>query len=218
MSAIIPWQPVVAPPPLTADAIHIWRLPTSLPPEADRWLDAAERARLGGMLREDSRRNWLCARVGLKRVLAGYLGTRPELIRFTVMAGGKPRLSNGPSFNLSHTGPLSLVAVSHQPVGIDVERRRTIPRALAIAQRVLGADDIAHLQALTGTARDDAFLHAWTGMEASQKCLGEGVFGRRIDTSRIGKQWFSPDPTHIAALAWEKPEATPVTQWLTFRS
>lgn len=207
------WQAMHSPPGLGADTIHVWRLPTVAPDGAIDWLDAGERARMGAMADAAGRARVLATRGGLRRVLASYLDTDPAAVELTVAGAGKPRVAGGPEFNLTHCGDLALLAVAARPVGIDVERRRKVPRALAIARRVLDADIQAHLAALPLDRLDTAFLLAWTAMEARQKCLGHGVFGQRVGTGQVGTLAFDADADHVGHLAWADPEAKPDIAW-----
>lgn len=215
---MIHWQPVDRPPALSRDAIHVWRLPEQAPVDAVAWLDAHESARLKAIVRDAHRIRWLTARAGLKQVLAGYLGTTPDQVAISVPDSGKPELTGGPCFNLSHTGGLALLAVAPQAVGIDVEACREVPRALGIAERVFDPDSVRRLCALHGTDRDTSFLQAWTAMEARQKCAGEGVFGRRIATSDVGNLAFDPDHAHVGHLCWADGKSTPNVSWMRLRS
>lgn len=211
---MIDWQPTLATPELHPSDIHVWRLPDCVPDRAMAWLDAAEQARLAAMVDAMGRHRLLATRAGLRQVLAGYLGCTPAEVPLTVAEGGKPRIAGGPQFNLSHGGDLALLAVASQAVGIDVEPLRTVPRALAIARRSLGSDISESLAKLPAGERDQAFLSAWTAMEARQKCRGQGVFGHRVDLDEIGSLAFTPDHQHLAHLAWANPQHEPDIHWL----
>lgn len=212
------WQAVTGQPSLEDGCIHVWNL--ALVPAAQHdvgWLHADELARLQAMSCAHARTDYLAARVALRTILGGYLGVAPEDVPLTRAPHGKPTLAVGPEFNLSHGGRLLLLAVSRLPVGIDVEPRRTVPRRLAIARRVLGVEVAAQLARLPRSEQDQAFLQQWTAMEARQKCYGEGVFGRRVDAADVGSLAFLPDQHHLAHLAWQDPGVTPTIRYLTLR-
>lgn len=81
-------------------------------------------------------------------------------LRFT--EAGKPYLPGGPEVSLSHSGALAVCAVGPRPIGVDLERRRTVsPRLLARA-KTAGYDEKTE------------FLHWWTAREANCKRLGRG--------------------------------------------
>src|SRR5206468_1046470 len=143
---------------------------------------------------------------------------------------GKPALAGahagcGVAFNLTHSGAVALIAVARDRlVGIDVERVRAMPAAVAIARRVLGGGVVATIQSLEGPARDHAFLRAWTVHEACIKALGRGI-AVASKAVRIAVQdgdpvcaWADPEaaphgltvaplataPGHVASLAWTR--------------
>ena len=80
-------------------------------------------------------------------------------------------------FNLSHSEDQALLAVSRTaPVGVDLEKTRTLSDADALAIRHFSARECAHLQTLpAGPERERAFFHCWTRKEAFVKCTGVGL-------------------------------------------
>src|ERR1700750_2685901 len=74
-------------------------------------LDDAERARAARFAHAREGRRWAAARAALRAVLGERLGLEPALVRFTYGPRGKPA-AEGVRFNLSHAGPLALIAVS----------------------------------------------------------------------------------------------------------
>jgi phosphopantetheinyl transferase len=90
---------------------------------------------------------------------------------------GRPALAGDdrPSFSLSHSGEVAVVALAPDRVGADVEvvrERRYVDR---VARRMFTADEFAHWSALRGPDRLVAFLRAWTAKEAYLKMLGVGL-------------------------------------------
>lgn len=76
---------------------------------------------------------------------------------------GRPYVPGGPAVSLSHSGALAACAAAPTPVGVDVERERTVsPRLLARARRA-GFD-----------GPPGEFLLWWTAREANCKRLGRG--------------------------------------------
>ena len=82
---------------------------------------------------------------------------------------GKPSLTAGaPCFNLAHSGDWVLLGVGDRPLGVDVERLRTISPALARrqfspAEQAWAEGDPARLLAL------------WTARESVMKATGRGI-------------------------------------------
>jgi 4'-phosphopantetheinyl transferase len=102
------------------------------------------------------------ARAALRQLLGGA--------EVFVGDDGKPQALDGPHFNLSHTEGLALIAISRaREVGVDVERVRPVPRAVAIARRVFSQDQ-AELVAGAGEGERDLVFHRlWVEHEARLK-------------------------------------------------
>jgi 4'-phosphopantetheinyl transferase len=116
------------------------------------------------------------------------------------------------SFNVSHSGPLALVAVveGHVRVGVDVEVVRNRPRLDALAERVLDADEhAAWLRLPDQGARLRAFLETWTTKEAYLKARGVGITTSLRAVQRPREGWtvatFAPRAGFVAALAADRP-------------
>ncbi len=125
------------------------------------------------------------AHAALRRILAHYTGIHASALFIDADDLGKPRLrhADAPSFNLSHTRGLALVALSAGcAVGIDVERLRPLTDADALAQRFLTPSEAFAVSAVTPAGRDAAFLQTWTRKEAVLKASGHGL---AIDTRHI---------------------------------
>lgn len=146
-----------------------------------RLLSAEERARLDRFRFEADRQRFLCARVMVRRLLAGYLEVDPETLSLAVGVHGKPYLSAHPHlrFSLSHAGDRILVAVSRgAEIGVDVERSDRGVETDALAQRVCHANERTYLTACEDeTARVALFFRYWCHKEAYFKALGVGLAG-----------------------------------------
>jgi 4'-phosphopantetheinyl transferase len=163
----------------------------------------------------------------LRDVLAGYLGLPPDEVPLTRTPAGKPALTiPGPTFSLSHTGGLVVVAVTARPaVGVDVERagRRTSERVM---RRALTDEELHSVAALPPTERAEAFLRHWTVKEAYLKAVGTGLSaGLRtvsvdgaLTAPRIAAdgEWsvqrFDPRPGYLGAVVAAGPPWTPRTR------
>jgi 4'-phosphopantetheinyl transferase len=170
-------------PRIGADEVHVWRVPLDddRGASADRH-DATVRA---AQLRAQ-------ARAGLLRILAHYAGMPADALRLEVDALGKPclRHAGAPSFNLSHTRGLALVAVSAgTAVGIDVEQLRPLADADALARRFLSPAEAGTVLEAAPAERNVAFLRTWTRKEAVLKASGHGL---DIDT-RLVEVGSGPD-------------------------
>lgn len=163
--------------------MHVWRAGLEVAPEWARGLlSDDELARAERLLREEDRRRWAASRAILRALLGRYLGVEGPTIQLTASAQGKPALSDGGlHFNLSHSDELALYAFSRDfEVGVDAEHGRRTRDPLPIAGRILGQEEEQRLRALEPPAQHREFLRAWTRHEASAKCLGTGIAGRRV--------------------------------------
>ena len=189
-------------------------------------------ANLAEHLHDDEIHVWQLAyraeqrRAPLRALLAAYLDIEPQRLSLVDDVYGRPALgaAHGPTlgFNWSHSGPHALIALGrHVAPGIDVERQRPRPRALAIARRFFSLEEAAALAALPTDQRSAAFLDLWTAKEAVLKALGRGLaFGlhrlsidrtvgglalRRLEQDDVNAWQLQPlslDASLVAALAW----------------
>src|SRR5262249_23276985 len=118
------------------------------------------------------------ARAATRVVLGDMLGTDPAEVPISRRwehcghaTHGRPAVAADVpiSFNVSHSGPLALVAVleGEARIGVDVEAVKPRSRLDALAARVLDVDEHASwLQLEDEDARLRAFLQTWTCKEA----------------------------------------------------
>lgn len=165
-------------------------------------------------------------RAPLRAMLGVYLGIPADAVALREGEHGRPYLdashSQSLGFNWSHCGDRAIIALARGLVpGIDLERLRERPRALAIAQRYFDAAETAQLARQAPELRSHAFLELWTAKEAVLKALGRGLaFGlhrlsidpgegqpqlRSLDGENVA-DWqlhrLQPAAGHVAALAW----------------
>ncbi|MCG7524265.1 4'-phosphopantetheinyl transferase superfamily protein [Streptomyces sp. OfavH-34-F] len=195
----LPPLPAALPPPADpgSGGPRLWLVATAAHEEsAARYaplvLAPAELARADEFRRPTDRATYLCAHVGLRRVLGSHLGVAPRTVS-VVRAPcpccgephGRPVLPGEPlHFSLSHCEGLSLIAVAAAPVGVDVE---PVPgaRTLTEAADVVHPLEAAELAALAPESRPAAFARVWTRKEAYLKGLGIGL-GADPSTEYVG--------------------------------
>lgn len=196
-------------------AVEVWVADLSgASEELLRLLSPQERERASRLLDDRARLHWSVSRAVLRDLLAGATGEDPRRLRFELGGNGKPYLrrssSDGPRFNLSHSGSLALYAISwEREVGVDVEvleRGRGAARnEVAIARRMLGPEVAARLASLDPEARHRELLAAWVAHEALVKCLGVGI-GQAYD--RLAEAVAEPGgaaPVGAAPAPWLTP-------------
>lgn len=196
--------------------MHVWRAElTSVAPDLGELLCEEEHARAERILNKEEGELWRRSRGLLRELLGRYLGgLEPASLRFVLGAHGKPALAqtgaaalNSLPFNMSHSGELALYAFSDAgAVGVDVEVARRPVNEVAIATRMLGADEAQRLQALDQPSRQREFLRAWTRHEAEVKCLGVGIGEAKAERTG-GETWaveLELGPAAGAAVATER--------------
>jgi len=177
-----------------------------------------------GMAAEPVARAWL----------AQQLGCEPIAVALVRDALGRPRLGalqRGFDVSWSHSGEGMLIALGEGvQIGVDLERLRSRPQALALARRFFARAEAAWLASLPPQARETAFVRLWCAKEAVLKAHGRGLaFGldklvfaehdgrlRLMDCDRgLGRpgDWslheFVPQDGYRAALAWRDPLQSP---------
>ena len=85
---------------------------------------------------------------------------------------GKPFLSDGPHFNLSHSGDRVLLVVADEPCGCDIEERRPDRDFAAIVRHSFHPDAQEDFFRLGATP--ELFYRFWTLGESYMKGVGKG--------------------------------------------
>ncbi|MEZ5076294.1 MAG: 4'-phosphopantetheinyl transferase superfamily protein [Solirubrobacterales bacterium] len=140
----------------------------------------------------------------LRAVLGRYLEGEPEAIAIEPAPSGKPRLAERPErlrFNLSHSGDLVLVGIAAVEIGVDVERVAPRRAHLAIAERRLGEAAATAVREAGEERRAQVFTERWARFEASQKCLGLGVFDPAPAEDAVAVASLDVGPGYAAAFA-----------------
>ena len=159
--------------------------------------------------------------------LGPLLGLEPDALPLRRDPHGRPRLeppATGCDAGWSHSGEGLVIAFGRGLVlGIDLERMRPRPRALALARRFFAPSEADWLEGIAEPAREQSFLRLWCAKEALLKAHGRGLsFGlaKLAFAERGGAlvlvecdpalgvpgDWklheWSPRPGYRAALAW----------------
>ncbi len=166
--------------------VHVWRATLSSRPgdllELRSILSPNERARADGFRAVRDRARFVAARSTLRRILARYIGERPEHLRFFYGPWGKPRLEPAAraqriEFNVSHSGELALYAIADgRRLGVDVE---TIVPVTENDERLsrswLSEQELGEMSTMDASARTRRLYSLWTRKEAYLKARGEGL-------------------------------------------
>jgi len=169
-------------PSLETGTVHVWRVALDQPDESlDRFRRTLEPDELNRACRfhfEKHRRHFIVARGFLRSVVARYLETQPEALRFSYGAYGKPALASEHvlRFNLSHSHEVALLAVAlDAELGVDVEHIRADFASEEIARRFFSRAEVEVFNALPQEEQVAAFFRCWTRKEAYIKAIGKGL-------------------------------------------
>jgi 4'-phosphopantetheinyl transferase len=176
------WTEAPPSPSLETGTVHVWRISLDQPDDRlDRFrrtLDPDELNRASRFHFEKHQRHFIVARGFLRSVVARYLETQPETLRFSYGAYGKPALGSEHvlRFNLSHSHEVALLAVAlDAELGVDVEHIRADFASEEIARRFFSRAEVEVFNALPEDEQVAAFFRCWTRKEAYIKAIGKGL-------------------------------------------
>ena len=170
---------------LATGEVHVWRVelnqPQHLLEKFRGTLEEHELHRASRFHFEKHRRHFIVGRGVLRQLLAQYLGTKPEALRLTYGAYGKPVL-NGEyknsrlRFNMSHSHEVALFAFAEdRELGVDVEHIRADFASEEIARRFFSRREVETFNAIPKDEQVAAFFRCWTRKEAYIKAIGKGL-------------------------------------------
>jgi 4'-phosphopantetheinyl transferase len=176
----------IADAPQPADGeIHVWNVDlrgyNRISSELFAFLSEEEQARVERFHFLHDRETYSICRGALRHILGMYLGVKPEEVKFSQDANGKPQLGElfstvALQFNVSHSKGLGLIAVARgMNVGVDIEWVRPIPGAEGIAQAHFSTKERDCLARLSDSQFTEGFISCWTRKEAYIKALGGGL-------------------------------------------
>ena len=202
------WCPAREWEPASDDVIDIWRF--DLEVQESDWailsLDETQTAKR--IVVEEKRDRKASARAHLRRILARYIGTHPQDVKFAYGEHGKPMLAehDEPRFNLSDSESKGLVAICWgSRIGVDIEFAREGRSFTNIADRFFAQAESAGLRALPSSDRREAFYRAWTRKEAYLKAWGTGLsFG----SDRFTLDYLGDGPGSLLTTEMPKDEAS----------
>ena len=171
-------------PPLAESVLHVWILDLKADRKSlamqEELLSAVEWERVRRYVSQGVGRRFIVRRGLLRQILGQYLDYPPEHIRFVYNAHGKPSLapdhSSDLQFSLSDSGDMAGLAVGlGEPVGIDIERLRTVRLDEGLASR--GSIEGEEVCAINRSATKNSFefFQEWTRREALAKAEGAGL-------------------------------------------
>jgi 4'-phosphopantetheinyl transferase len=144
------------------------------------YLSDDESARVREYRSREAAERYVVTRSLVRLVLSDRLDVPARTLQVSRTDTGKPVVTEGLHFNVSHSGDLILVALSEErAVGVDVERKREVERVPALVTRWLNEpEQLAYERwRAAGASDSEAFLRIWSLKEARLKALGVGISG-----------------------------------------
>ncbi len=141
-------------------------------------LSGEEHARAAGFRFEEHRVRFVARRYFLRAVLGKYLEIEPHRIGIETNFYGKPQVCGRTplSFNLSHSGNVSLLALAEdKELGIDIERIDRTVNVDEVSRRFFSRMEVAQILGLPPELRKPAFFVCWARKEAFVKAVGRGL-------------------------------------------
>lgn len=166
------------PGPLTDAVPQVWfSTLASLQDREERYhalLDEEELARAKRFRFATDRNRYILGHGLLRETVGRYLGRSAKDLIFRRGEFGKPFLERDPvHFNLSDTKDAVLVALSHHPIGADIETMNRRTDHERVADHFFTPPEVASIAASPDGKR--RFLELWTRKEAVLKACGVGL-------------------------------------------
>lgn len=179
------WRPRFAPggPPSGLE-IDVWAVDLARPPVAladlEALLAADELVRADRFHFPRDRRRFVVRRGATRRLLASYLGRRPERLRFATGPNGKPSVegldAGGLTFNVTDSADLALIAVGvGVDLGVDVEWTERPRHTTRLVERFFSTVEIERWRTFPPELETAGFFRGWTCKEAYLKAIGTGL-------------------------------------------
>jgi 4'-phosphopantetheinyl transferase len=164
--------------------IHAWLIDLDTPPDLSReTLGPVELARSTSYLSPLDGARFVASRAWLRVILSRYVGAEPARLRLSTSLDGKPALTGEHAglihFSLSRSADRALVAVSHSPLGADIE---LVSPRVGLADLIacwFGAAEARCIERGCGGSPLGGFYRHWTAKEAFLKATGRGLVGLR---------------------------------------
>ena len=206
------WESPTDHPALGLGEVHLWRASLITAEDHSSLLSPSELLRAESFHFPQDRARFIAGRGLLRSILGRYLNVEPRELQFTHGPHGKPELTGAGyslRFNLSHSGDLMLLAVSHaHEVGVDVEQVREGLNTDELAASYFAHAEAEALRHLPDAERTLRFFELWTATEARLKASGDGLANGTtiINPDRWSLLSLTPADGYAAALAVEGAE------------
>lgn len=185
--------------------VHLWLIDLDQSEPDHELLPASTIERIHRLRSAQARRRKAASTVAMRTILGKYLHLNSNQLTFEYGASGKPSLTNHAlQFNLTHSSHLACLAVSQQPIGVDLEQIAAVSNATKIAKRKFPPRTAAIVARAKPTQQTLIFLRHWTRYESQVKLKGGSIFvAKHADIDPTIS--FTTNNTHIGAISTEHP-------------
>lgn len=173
-----------------------------------------QQTRKASTIRSPVRRHQYVQCVALLRMLLQErTGLPADKITFCKGEFDKPLLSGpaaatGITFNISHSGPLAVIAISSESVvGVDIEQIKPARNTMEIADQFFVPAELHAIKTLNPDRQINAFYSCWCRKESFIKATGMGM---RLPLNRFA---VNVEPEAAARLLWVNYQELHLTQW-----
>jgi len=182
------WRPYLPIQKLSQD-LHIFCIPAIARPgeellDADMILSACELHHLSKLRLPSLKENFKRSRYFLRNILSVFLNSSPSALNFKKDKGHKPSV-DGLEYNLTRSADFIIIAVSEQPVGIDLEFIKPDFDFSDICDQHFHEEEQRWID--TDRLR---FFTVWTRKEAVLKVTGEGLIDDMATFSTIAPRVY----------------------------
>lgn len=165
------------------DAVYVYVASIPFPVEEESVYPASREEEIAGCANEGVRRQKYFVWKLLEKALATAFGLKLAELNLKRNGSGKWECAEC-FFSLSHCGDLVAVALSKEPVGVDVERVDGGRFCGALAERIATESELALLNGAEESVRGEAVNILWTKKEAVFKAYGTGGFNpKQVETT-----------------------------------
>lgn len=144
-----------------------------------------KRRRVNRFRFEDDKKRTVVGEMLVRRAISKWRSVPEDSIVFAIAEHGKPYAKDlNVEFNISHSADIVVCVVDDNPVGVDIEKIRSVD--LNTAKRIFKEEEIQYIFGCAPDVEDynhyisDAvlqrFFEIWTKKEAYGKFLGVGIF------------------------------------------
>ncbi len=146
-----------------------WPLGEPCVKQLQGWLGQSEQSRYATIKSDSKRSEYLASRYLLRHALSKRFDASLSGWQITEQPKAAPRADNVPEpcfVSISHSGDMVAVALSGEPLGLDIELPRAIPHRMKMARRLF---TVEQCEALLKTEEPSLFFKLWTAKEALYK-------------------------------------------------